>query len=78
MTIQLIGDLCASSILVAAILAVAGVAQGAKPNEPRFVHQGKEITKIEAIVILAKEPGAIVERCVPQMLNEKGAMVQRK
>jgi hypothetical protein len=50
----------------------------AQAQEPRYLHQSKEITKHEALKILLLEPKARVEKCHIQELSPKVTLRNKK
>ena len=43
-------------------------------DNSKYYANGKEVSKVEALLTLAREPGAEVVRCIPQELSEKATL----
>ena len=61
------------SLAIAVVLGTIIMCSLANASE-YYVVNGKQVTKVEALLTLAREPGAEVVRCIPQELSEKATL----
>jgi len=54
------------------------LATAPKAQASTYYHNGKDITKLEAILTLARDPSADVERCTAVELTKEGTLRNKK
>lgn len=64
----------AVAVVLGTLIMCASANASEKKQEPTYHANGRQVTRVEALMALVREPGARVVRCVELTLSDKGTL----